>query len=179
MARRLSRDALMSELAPVVSSQGCDLEDVEVVSAGRRSVVRVLVDRDGGIDLDLVAQVSTAVSAMLDESPTFGDSPYVLEVSSPGIGRPLSQPRHWRRAIGRLVQITTRDHRVVTGRVTTSDDDAAVVDLAGGEQRISYADVADARVQVEFARKVDDSDDLDDLDGSDDVLPTDNSEDEA
>ena len=94
---------LRALLAPVVEGLGLDLEDVEVTAAGRRRRVCVVVDRDGGIDLDAVADVSKSVSDVLDASDALGSAPYVLEVTSPGVDRPLTQPRHWRRARGRLV----------------------------------------------------------------------------
>ncbi len=168
MARRLSREALLAELEPVVLAAGCDLEDIEVTSAGRRSVVRVLVDRDGGVDLDVVAEVATAVSAALDVSSTVGDAPYVLEVSSPGIGRPLTLPRHWRRAIGRLVEARRTDGQTVLGRVTAATADGATLDVSGTETVLSLTDIGDARVQVEFSRPGEpEVDELDDS-GSDD-----------
>jgi len=99
---------LLEVLAPVVSATGHDLEDVNVTSAGRRSLVRVVVDADGGVDLDAVAEVSRVVSEALDADAPGGPAfagPYVLEVTSPGVDRPLTEPRHWRRAVGRLVQV--------------------------------------------------------------------------
>src|SRR3954451_21966512 len=102
----VSRQRVRDALDPLVTAAGYDLEDVSVTAAGRRSVVRVIVDRDGGVDLDAVAEVSRALSAGLDESDVMGEAPYVLEVSSPGVDRALTEPRHWRRAIGRRVRVT-------------------------------------------------------------------------
>lgn len=154
MATKASdRDALVGLLGPVVSDSGLDLEDVVVTPAGKRRLVRVVVDQDGGVGLDTVAQVSTAVSAALDESDAMGASPYVLEVTSPGVDRPLSLPRHWRRAVDRLVKATLADGSTVTGRVLESDDDSVLLDLDGTPTRYAYADVTSARVQVEFNRR--------------------------
>jgi ribosome maturation factor RimP len=142
---------------PVVTAAGFDLEDVTVTAAGRRSVVRVVVDRDGGLDLDAVAEVSRVVSAALDEGGVTGDAPYTLEVSSPGVDRPLTEPRHWRRARGRLVSATLRDGGgEVTGRVRSADDESVVLDLGGRERAIPYADLGPGKVRVEFARLDDD-----------------------
>ena len=137
-------------LAPVVSSLGVDLEDVDVTAAGRRRRVCVVIDRDGGVDLDLVAEVSRAVSDALDASDALGDTPYVLEVTSPGVDRPLTQPRHWRRARGRLVACTLRDGSQVTGRIADSDEQAVTLDTEAGPWVGSLSDVAKARIQVEF-----------------------------
>ena len=90
-------------LEPVVRSAGVDLESVKVAAAGRRRVLRIVVDADGGVSLDDIALVSRELSAALDDSVVMGDQPYTLEVSSPGVDRPLTERRHWRRAIGRLV----------------------------------------------------------------------------
>src|SRR5687768_13691585 len=103
VARAADRDSLLHLLAPVVADHGLDLEDVVVTLAGKRRLLRVVVERDGGVGLDTVAQVSSAVSRSLDDSDVMGGLPYVLEVTSPGVDRPLTDPRHWRRATGRLV----------------------------------------------------------------------------
>ena len=92
-------------LAPVVRAAGLDLESVRIGSAGRRRLLRVVVDADGGVSLDDIALVSREASTRLDDTGAMGEAPYTLEVSSPGVDRPLTQPRHWRRATGRLVQV--------------------------------------------------------------------------
>jgi len=92
-------------LEPIVRAAGMDLESVRVGSAGRRRLLRVIVDADGGVSLDGIALVSREVSARLDATGAMGEAPYTLEVSSPGVDRPLTLPRHWRRAVGRLVRV--------------------------------------------------------------------------
>ena len=150
------RSHVVALLEPVVSSAGFDLEDVELRSVGRRLLVRVLVDVDGGITLDGVATVSQAVSDSLDESDVLGDDPYTLEVSSPGVDRPLTLPRHWRRNVGRLVAVTLTDGTRTTGRLTAVDDVEATLetDTKGRKatRTLALADVARAVVEVEFAR---------------------------
>jgi ribosome maturation factor RimP len=143
----LSQSRLHELLEPVVSAAGYDLEAATMTAAGRRSVVRVVVDRDGGVDLDAVAEVSRAVSSALDEADPLGDSPYVLEVTSPGVDRPLTEPRHWRRNKGRLVKVGD-----LTGRVVDTTDDAVVLDVDGVEQTVALADRPEGRVVVEFTR---------------------------
>jgi ribosome maturation factor RimP len=143
----VSRDRVRDVLSPVVSAAGFDLEDVAVTAAGRRHVVKVVVDRDGGLDLDAVAEVSRVVAAALDDTDATGDAPYTLEVTSPGVDRPLTEPRHWRRARGRLVKAGT-----ITGRVLDADDQSVRLELDGGETRdIPYADLGAGKVQVEFS----------------------------
>ena len=147
----VSRQRVHEALQPVVAAAGYDLEDVSVSAAGRRSVVRVIVDRDGGVDLDAVADVTRAVSAVLDETEVMGTAPYVLEVSSPGVDRPLTEPRHWRRASGRLVRVAVTDNGTVTGRVSDADDAGVRIDVDGTEQTFAYAALGRGQVQVEFS----------------------------
>ena len=90
-----------------LATSGLDLEGVEISQAGRRSLVRVLVDQDGGVTLDDIADATRLVSDVLDQTDVLGESPYTLEVTSPGIDRPLTLPRHWRRNVDRLVKVTT------------------------------------------------------------------------
>jgi ribosome maturation factor RimP len=145
-----ARERLVDLLQPVVAAAGYDLEDVAVTSAGRRSLVRVVVDSDHGVDLDAVAEVSRAVSDALDAGDAFA-GPFVLEVSSPGVDRPLTDPRHWRRARGRLVSVRVGD-ATVTGRVRETTDDGVVLEVDGKARDVAWADLGAGRVQVEFNR---------------------------
>jgi len=138
-----------------LQSLGVDLEDVEIQRAGRRHVLTVVIDRDGGVDLDLVAEVSRTVSETLDETGLGDEIPgaYVLEVTSPGVDRPLTEPRHWRRAVGRLVDVSLTDGSQVTGRVRELRDDTIVIlDTEDGDAEIDPSAVSRAVVQVEFTR---------------------------
>ena len=161
-------------LAPVVTGAGYDLEDLTVSAAGKRSVVRVLVDKDGGVTLDDVADVSRVLSDALDaadeQDPSLLGPSYVLEVSSPGVDRPLTEPRHWRRSATRLVTATLRDGGTVDGRVLRADDDAVVLDVAGTERVLPYAELVKGAVQVEFSRPgVPDDADVEDEDAEEDA----------
>jgi ribosome maturation factor RimP len=148
----VSKQRVRDALLPVVGDAGFDLEDVTVTAAGRRSVVRVIVDRDGGLDLDAVAEISRLVSDVLDADDVTGSAPFTLEVTSPGVDRPLTEPRHWRRNAGRLVQASVVGQGSVTGRVLTADDTAVTLDVDGSERVIGYADLGAGKVQVEFNR---------------------------
>jgi len=145
-----SPDRVRAVVAPVVAAAGLDLEDLTLASAGRRRVLRIAVDRDGGVSLDDVALVSQRVAEQLDASDVMGEQPYVLEVGSPGVDRPLTEPRHWRRATGRLVEVVLADGSTVVGRVLVVEVDTVVLDVPGGDRRLRLHDVARARVQVEF-----------------------------
>ncbi|MBD0292011.1 MAG: ribosome maturation factor RimP [Jiangellaceae bacterium] len=145
-------DLLRPVVEPVCAAHGLDLEDLSVRPAGRRLLVRVVVDADGGVDLDRCAELSQALSAVLDDSDVLGDSSYTLEVSSPGVSRPLRSPRHWRRNVGRLVRAHLLDGDEVIGRVTAATETDAVLDVEGAARAVSYDSVRSARAQVEFRR---------------------------
>jgi ribosome maturation factor RimP len=182
-------------LAPVFApgsevGEALVLDDVDVSTAGRRHVVRVVVDgagdEPGDLDLDLVATASTAVSQALDDAGVLGQTPYTLEVTSPGVDRPLTTRRHWARARGRLVRAVLVDSSSVLVRVVAVDDEGVhgtgepqmvkgrpprAKDV-GAPHDLAWADLVRGEVQVEFRRadELDDPDDLtaDDLDDLDD-----------
>ncbi|GAC1332745.1 MAG: ribosome maturation factor RimP [Mycobacteriales bacterium] len=144
------RTQVRSAIEPVLGAAGVDLEDVAVTAAGRRSVLRVIVDSEDGVSLDDVAEISRSLSDTLDATSLFPGA-YVLEVSSPGVDRPLTEPRHWRRATGRLVEARLRDGTTATGRVRTADAEQIVLTVGEAERLLGYDELASGRVQVEFS----------------------------
>lgn len=147
------RDQLAAELAPPLSALGLDLEALEITPAGKRRVLRVAVDKDGGVTLDEVAEADRAVSAVLDTSEAMGEQPYTLEVTSRGVDRPLTLPRHWRRNHDRLVAVTLTDGSQLTGRIGDSSDATVVLDVDGTAREVGFSEVARAVVQIEFNRR--------------------------
>lgn len=160
-------DRLTRLLEPVVRAAGMDLETVRVSAAGRRALLRVVVDADGGVGLDDIALISREVSAVLDAGEETGDAPYTLEVSSPGVDRPLTQPKHWRRALGRLVNVPvpapdgardrsqpdgSRRTASIQGRVASVGSEGVTLDVDGDRREFGYDDLGPGRVQVEFGR---------------------------
>jgi len=143
-------------ISPVVTAAGMDLESVRVTAAGRRRLLRVVVDSDRGVSLDDAAAVSRDLSAVLDTVAVMGDFPYTLEVSSPGVDRPLTEGRHWRRAVGRLVRVTVTDSTgsgPVSGRVVAADADGVTLDVEGDpktRRRFPYDVLGPGAIQVEF-----------------------------
>ena len=146
-------------IRPVIAAAGLDLESVRVSAAGRRRLLRVVVDSDQGVSLDDAATISRQLSAALDTVAVMGDFPYTLEVSSPGVDRPLIDPRHWRRAVGRLVQVTVNDagvsgasgfSGVISGRIVAADSDGVTLDVGGTRRRFGYPALDAGAVQVEF-----------------------------
>ncbi len=148
-----TRDRLAGVLTDPLAAVGLDVEAIELTAAGKRRLLRVAVDKDGGVTMDDIAEATKQVSRLLDASTVMGEQPYTLEVTSPGTDRPLTLPRHWRRNRGRLVKLTDREGRTVTGRVVDSDDTRAVLDVDGATREVGFEDVAKARVQIEFNRK--------------------------
>ena len=144
----------------VVTTAGYDLEQLTITAAGRRRQVKVVIDRDEGVDLDQAADLSRAISEQLDgledndgAASPLGSAPYVLEVTSPGIGRALTLPRHFRRAHARLLSITTSDGEEFQGRVRGTDAERVelLVDPHGTTPRsVAFTDIAKAKVEVEF-----------------------------
>jgi ribosome maturation factor RimP len=140
-------------IRPVIAAAGMDLESVRVTAAGRRRLLRVVVDSDRGVSLDDAAAISRELSTALDTVAVMGDFPYTLEVSSPGVDRPLTDQRHWRRAVGRLVQVAVTDSggaRPVSGRVAAADADGVTLDVEGARRRFPYALLGPGAIQVEF-----------------------------
>jgi ribosome maturation factor RimP len=163
--RAVSADAerIAGLLEPAVTAMGMDLEDVRITSAGRRRLLRVVIDADGGVSLDDIALVSQRLSATLDRAAAMGEAPYTLEVSSPGTDRPLTAAKHWRRAAGRLVTVPLASPAAgsaasagprtgtVTGRVLGADAVGVRIDAGGEIREFSYPELGVGRIQVEFA----------------------------
>ena len=148
-------EALEQALQTRTSELGLDLEAVELTPAGKRRVLRVAVDQDGGVTLDDIADATRSISTMLDESALMGEQPYTLEVTSRGTDRPLTLPRHWRRNTTRLVQATLEDGEQVDGRIVDADDESnggARVKTSAGVRELAYDSVKKARVVVELNR---------------------------
>jgi ribosome maturation factor RimP len=147
-----TREQLLQILEPIASNMGLDLEDVEIKSAGKHSIVQVSIDKDGGINLDEVAQISNQISEALDAKDVLGEKPYTLEVGSPGIDRALTLPRHWRRNNGRLVKINFGSNSEI-GRIIESDEEKVSLEVKGKTRSINFDKIDKAFIQVEFNPK--------------------------
>jgi ribosome maturation factor RimP len=146
-------DLLADLLSPPLEALGLDLEGIDLSKAGKRSVLRVAVDQDGGVSMDDIAGATKAVSVVLDDSDLMGQAGFTLEVSSPGVDRPLTLPRHWRRNATRLVKVDLADGEVVEGRIQAADEDSVTLDVAGTEVSLAYPAVVKAKIQIEFKRE--------------------------
>ncbi|WOC14462.1 ribosome maturation factor RimP [Gordonia sp. MP11Mi] len=152
-------EAIGLVVEPILTAAGYDLEDIAVLTPPGRRDIRVVVDRDGGADLDALAELSRELDTALDEADLMGAQPYDLEVTTPGIGRPLTLARHWRRNVGRSVKLDyTLDGKTVslTARIGRIDGDTVAVVIAD-KGRIKTVDVLldsveKAVVEVDFRR---------------------------
>jgi ribosome maturation factor RimP len=147
-------ESLAGVIEPVLIPFGLELFDLELTGSGSGRILRVVLDREGGVDLDAITVATEAISPVLDSEPTLLPGPYALEVSSPGLERPLRRPDHYRRVVGATVSVKTRDDqgaaRRVRGVLTSADDDGFTLDVDGRAERIAYADVTQARTVFEW-----------------------------
>ena len=145
---------LIELLTPAIARAGFILEEVKVTPVGKRRIIAVIVDcEDRNPNLDEVTVVSRIVSDALDNYSQLGDQPFTLEVTTPGVDRPLTAPRHWRKNIGRLVKIFSQDGTNTAGRIASVTDSGATITSGAGEEKIAFADVKRAQIEIEFNRK--------------------------
>ncbi len=136
-------------LDPLVQKAGFILEEVKVTPLGRRRQISVIVDgEERNPNLDEVASISRAISAQLDDYSGLGDSPFTLEVTSPGIDRPLTELRHWRKNLGRLVKILTKEDKEISGRIAEVHNGKVRID----DVIFDFESIKRAQVQIEFNR---------------------------
>ncbi|BCK68211.1 ribosome maturation factor RimP [Streptomyces libani subsp. rufus] len=154
-------ERLRGLLEPLIAARDLDLEEIEVTPAGKRRVLRIVVDSDEGVQLDECAALSREASQILDDSDVMGGAPYTLEVTSPGADRPLTELRHYRRAVGRLIKAQLHESGELVARITAVDDSGLDLEVPGVKgrkptaRRVSFDEIAKARVELEFNRKSD------------------------
>jgi len=153
------KDQISELVTPAVSDLGFYLEDVHVATPGSHRIVTCVVDGDASLNLDQVTSVSRVISELLDEAVFMGETPFTLEVTSPGVDRPLTQPRHFAKNADRLLKIIKLDGSEVTGRILSNTDHDVTLSVTIKketiEQSISLADIKRAVVEIEFNRKDD------------------------
>ena len=151
------KDQISELITPALHQAGYFLEDVNIVSPGQHRIVTVIVDGESGLNLDQVTVASKLVSELLDEAPFMGETPFTLEVTSPGIDRPLTLPRHFAKNVDRLLKVTKNDGVVVTGRIRSNTEIAVTLEVAEKKEvkevTVALADIKRATVEIEFNRK--------------------------
>jgi ribosome maturation factor RimP len=150
-------DSIAELIEPAVTAQGFYLEEVQLVSPGKHRIVTCIVDGETSLNLDQVTAVSRAISELLDEAPIMGDTPFTLEVTSPGVDRPLTKPRHFAKNVDRLLKITKTDGEVITGRITSNTESEVVLIVVSKKETtevtVAISDIKRAVVEIEFNRK--------------------------
>jgi ribosome maturation factor RimP len=136
-------------LEPVVSSFDLDLDGIEITRSGGQRILDVTVDGDAGVNLDEVAAVSRAISEFLDNSDAMGNEPYVLEVGTRGVTKPLTKPAHWRRNVGRLVNVAG-DAINAVGRIIEFADPNVTLDIKGKQRTLNISEISRANIEIEF-----------------------------
>jgi ribosome maturation factor RimP len=153
------KDQISELVTPAVSDLGFYLEDVHVATPGNHRIVTCIVDGDFSLNLDQVTSVSRVISELLDEAAFMGETPFTLEVTSPGVDRPLTQPRHFAKNVDRLLKIVKLDGSAVTGRILSNTDQDVTLTVTVKketlEQTVALADIKRAVVEIEFNRKDD------------------------
>ncbi len=151
------KDQISELITPALQQAGYFLEDLNLVTPGNHRIVTVIVDGETSLNLDQVTVASKLVSELMDEAPFMGETPFTLEVTSPGIDRPLTLPRHFAKNLSRLLKVTKTDGVVVTGRITSNNDDsvtlAVVEKKESKEVVVALAEIKRAVVEIEFNRK--------------------------
>jgi len=144
-------------ITPAVAEAGYFLEEVQIASPGSHRIVTCVVDGPTPLNLDQVTVASRVISEILDSAEFMGETPFTLEVTSPGVDRPLTQPRHWTKNLTRLIKVTLSDGAVIIGRLTEFDEVSAklVENIKGRikEHKVAFADIKRAVVEIEFNRK--------------------------
>ena len=141
-----NKQQVAAAITPAIESLGFYVEDIAITSAGKRSMLTVIVDGDTHLSLDQVTVATKAISEIVENLPTLGNNPFTLEVTSPGLDRPLTKPRHWQKNKDRLIKIILINDKEITGRIKDSTQSSATVD----EQVINFADIKRATLEIEF-----------------------------
>jgi ribosome maturation factor RimP len=141
-----NKEQVTAAITPIIESLGFYVEDIAITAAGKRSMLTVIVDGDTHLSLDQVTVATKAISEIVENLPTLGNNPFTLEVTSPGLDRPLTKPRHWQKNKDRLIKIILNDGKEITGRIKDSTQSSVTID----EQVINLADIKRATLEIEF-----------------------------
>ncbi len=144
-----NKEQVLAVITPAIESLGFYVEDITITSAGKRSMLTVIVDGDTHLSLDQVTVATKAISEIVENLPTLGNNPFTLEVTSPGLDRPLTKPRHWRKNQDRLIKIVLTDGKEIKGRIKDSNETSVTVN----DQTINFADIKRATLEVEFKKE--------------------------
>ena len=139
-------EEISAAIRPIIEATGNYLEELTITTAGKVKILTVIVDSDAHLNLDQVTAVTKEISLVIEELPVLGDTAFTLEVTSPGLDRPLTMPRHWRKNLDRLVKITMTSGQVIEGRIGAATETSVLVD----ENTVSFEDIKRAVLEIEF-----------------------------
>lgn len=139
-------EEISAAIRPIIEATGNYLEELTITTAGKVKILTVIVDSDAHLNLDQVTAVTKEISQVIEELPALGETAFTLEVTSPGLDRPLTKPRHWRKNLDRLVKITMTSGQVIEGRIGAATETSVLVE----EKTVSYEDIKRAVLEIEF-----------------------------
>jgi len=139
-------EEISAAIRPAIEATGNYLEELTITSAGKVKILTVIVDSESHLNLDQVTAVTKVISEIVEALPALGDTPFTLEVTSPGLDRPLTKPRHWRKNLNRLVKITMTSGALFEGRIVEVTESTAMV----GSEIVSFEDIKRATLEIEF-----------------------------
>jgi len=139
-------EEISAAIRPIIEASGNYLEELTITSAGKVKILTVIVDSDTHLNLDQITAVTKEISEVIEALEELGENAFTLEVTSPGIDRPLTKPRHWRKNFDRLVKISMTSGKDIEGRIGEATETTVLV----GEQKVSFEDIKRAVLEIEF-----------------------------
>ena len=139
-------EEISAAIRPIIEATGNYLEELSITSAGKVKILTVIIDSDTHLNLDQVTAVTKEISEVIEALPELGDGAFTLEVTSPGLDRPLTKPRHWRKNLDRLVKIVMTSGEEIQGRIGEATETTVLVD----SKKVSYEDIKRAVLEIEF-----------------------------
>jgi ribosome maturation factor RimP len=139
-------EEISAAIRPIIEATGNYLEELSITSAGKVKILTAIIDSDTHLNLDQVTAVTKEISEIIEALPELGDGAFTLEVTSPGLDRPLTKPRHWRKNLDRLVKIIMTSGQEIQGRIGEATETTVLVD----SQKVSYEDIKRAVLEIEF-----------------------------
>lgn len=139
-------EVISAAIRPTIEASGNYLEELTITTAGKVKILTVIVDSDSHLNLDQITGVTKEISEIVEGLAELGENAFTLEVTSPGIDRPLTKPRHWRKNFDRLVKITMTSGKDIEGRIGEATEATVLV----GDQKVSFEDIKRAVLEIEF-----------------------------
>ncbi len=140
---------LEEQIAKIVEANGVSLYDIETATEFDETIFRIYITKEGGISLDQCAEISNELSPFLDVNPPMHGQ-YRLEVSSPGIERKLTKPKHFKQSIGDKVKVKVAGSQKLKGVLKSADDEGVIIETKEGEKAYKYSELGTVKTYFEF-----------------------------